>query len=161
MGLTGILIWILVIGVGFYINTALGAVLLVIAFVFLLAKVDAWLSADTPEQPSELPVERPAPSIASRAANAQKAIQYRKKVVIDAMIARREMDEAAAQQIRLLNENLKADRNESTDPQIREMVAYFDAYLLHNTANDFNHFLKAEKAKQEELPYAIHVVDEE
>ena len=160
MGRTGILIWIGIIAVGFYIHPALGLVLLVIAFVFLLARVDALLTTDSTEHSSELPVHRPAPSIASQAAEAKEVLHHRKDVAKTAMTARRELEEHSARELRLLTENLIKDRNLSEDAEVRDILAFNNAIQIHRVANDFHRSLKAEHAKQEAAPYSVQATED-
>ena len=100
-----------------------------------------------------VPVSR-STEIAERAREERQEIVLRKELVKDALRARREMEESAARELRLLIENLKADRELSKDPEVRSIIAQFNAFQIHGTANDYERLLRMAREKQSEIsPY--------
>jgi len=150
-----LLFWTVVLGVGYWIHPLLCGVLFVPIAGVYYSRYRAYKEHRRMYNLDALPVPvSRSTEIAERAREERQEIVLRKELVKDALRARREMEESAARELRLLIENLKADRELSKDPEVRSIIAQFNAFQIHGTANDYERLLRMAREKQSEIsPY--------
>jgi hypothetical protein len=148
-----LLFWTVAIGaLGYFIHPILSGVLFVPIAVYYYAHYRAWKAHRRMYNLDALPVPvSRSQEIQDRAEEERLEIALRRELVKDAMKARREMEESAARELRLLIENLKTDRNLSQDPEVRSIISQFNAHQIHGTANDYQRLLRMAQAKQAEI----------
>ena len=150
--LSTILFVLVVLGVGYVLPPWVFLLLLtIVSLVYLIAYWEWKQVRDslvtTPTETSIVPVSR-SQELEERFTEDRTELVRQQVLVKEAIKFRREIEELTSHELRLLLENLDAERKSSTNPEVQSILKQYNAHQIHKAANDFKRMGELLQAKQ-------------